>query len=224
MRDVDPTPFEFGVRDDIVELSSEERFQQEQMNSVHLHLEILGFISRSVVSIAAAASHSVPRPPISPKLFKDLHKIAVANVWKNAGEWRTKPRYVADHIAPKAHQIESLMAEMCDYVSTIDDPWDAAAMILWRANWIHPFDDGNGRVARAVAWLAITPSPDLFVGGFIRAISCDETANILEECDKLWLAGDQRLETTDIDPMINFVVEKWGECKNQQLLNPYKLR
>jgi hypothetical protein len=203
MRDVDPTPFEFGVRDDVVELSDEECSQIEQENSNRLHWEILKFITGVL-----------PRPQICPQLFKDLHKIAVANVWNNAGEWRKRSRLVACHIAPKARHIDSLMAEMCDYVASIDDPFDAAAMILWRANWIHPFDDGNGRVTRAVTWLALSLSPNSRVSGFIRAISTDETAIILEKCDRLWLDGDRYLETTDIHPMEQFIVEKWGECKS----------
>lgn len=27
-----------------------------------------------------------------------------------------------------------------------------AAYLLWRINWIHPFDDGNGRTARAASY------------------------------------------------------------------------
>ena len=30
-----------------------------------------------------------------------------------------------------------------------------AGYALWRINWIHPFDDGNGRTARAVAYLLL---------------------------------------------------------------------
>ena len=26
---------------------------------------------------------------------------------------------------------------------------------MWRLNWIHPFDDGNGRTSRAVSYLAL---------------------------------------------------------------------
>ena len=26
---------------------------------------------------------------------------------------------------------------------------------MWRLNWIHPFDDGNGRTSRAISYLAL---------------------------------------------------------------------
>jgi Fic family protein len=32
----------------------------------------------------------------------------------------------------------------------------SAAYILWRLNWIHPFAEGNGRTARAVAYLVLS--------------------------------------------------------------------
>jgi Fic family protein len=30
-----------------------------------------------------------------------------------------------------------------------------AAYIMWRINWVHPFDDGNGRTARAASYLVL---------------------------------------------------------------------
>ncbi len=45
---------------------------------------------------------------------------------------------------------------MCAYAnSQFDDPIQASAHLLWRINWIHPFYDGNGRVAREMAILAL---------------------------------------------------------------------
>jgi Fic family protein len=38
------------------------------------------------------------------------------------------------------------------------DPFPAlhlAAYVMWRINWIHPFDDGNGRTARAASYLVL---------------------------------------------------------------------
>ena len=34
-------------------------------------------------------------------------------------------------------------------------PIHLAAYLLWRINWIHPFEEGNGRTARAVSYYAI---------------------------------------------------------------------
>jgi Fic family protein len=46
---------------------------------------------------------------------------------------------------------------MGDMIVTLHKDWEAndpitlAAFILWRTTWIHPFDDANGRTARAAA-------------------------------------------------------------------------
>ncbi|MFE0752815.1 Fic family protein [Inquilinus sp. NPDC058860] len=52
----------------------------------------------------------------------------------------------------------ALIEDMCDYVN---DNWDTktaihlAAYVMWRLNWIHPFDDGNGRTSRIVSYLIL---------------------------------------------------------------------
>ena len=35
------------------------------------------------------------------------------------------------------------------------DAVDAAAYVMWQINWIYPFDDGNGRVARVLAFAVL---------------------------------------------------------------------
>lgn len=47
---------------------------------------------------------------------------------------------------------------MCDYVNdnwAEKAPLHLSAYIMWRLNWIHPFDDGNGRTSRAVSYLLL---------------------------------------------------------------------
>src|SRR5690606_38819391 len=63
----------------------------------------------------------------------------------------------ASHVPPKAALVESLVAEMCDYANRrcSEDPIHVAAYLMWRLNWIHPFEDGNGRVSRALAEIGL---------------------------------------------------------------------
>lgn len=61
------------------------------------------------------------------------------------------------HKPVEAYLVPTRVEEMCDYVT---DNWPKPAIhlmayVLWRLNWIHPFTDGNGRTARAVAYLVL---------------------------------------------------------------------
>jgi Fic family protein len=50
-----------------------------------------------------------------------------------------------------------LVDEMCQYANdtTAKAPIHTSAFLLWRVNWIHPFAGVNGRIARAVSYLAL---------------------------------------------------------------------
>jgi Fic family protein len=39
------------------------------------------------------------------------------------------------------------------------------AYVLWKLNWIHPFSDGNGRTARAVAYVVMSIKLDSLLPG-----------------------------------------------------------
>jgi Fic family protein len=63
-----------------------------------------------------------------------------------------------------------------------------AAYVLWHVNWIHPFQDGNGRTARAACyfavcrWIKLEPAskpalPDLIAQEPIKYRRCLESAD-----------------------------------------------
>lgn len=61
---------------------------------------------------------------------------------------------------------------VADLVSWVDDAFERkvhgveiAAYILWRVNWIHPFAGGNGRTARAAAYLALCMRAEMMIPG-----------------------------------------------------------
>jgi Fic family protein len=88
-----------------------------------------------------------------------LHRIALKGLSAYAGVFR--PAGVAiggsAHKPVDAYLVPMRIEEMCEYVT---DNWSRPAIhltayALWRLNWIHPFTDGNGRTARAVAYLLL---------------------------------------------------------------------
>ena len=84
-----------------------------------------------------------------------LNHAATANLSQFSGRFREEPVYIGDHRPPHFRDVGGHVDR---YVATILENWfewsptELAAYALWRLNWIHPFVDGNGRTARAVAY------------------------------------------------------------------------
>lgn len=100
---------------------------------------------------------------ISPRDICELQAIAVRGVFRCAGSYRSSDIEISNstHRPPTPSDLPHLVQEMCDYVNRLpghDQETQAihiASYLIWRLNWIHPFADGNGRTARAIAYFAI---------------------------------------------------------------------
>ena len=99
------------------------------------------------------------------QMLKSLHFMMLSyDMAKNPGQWRpgaiwvissrTKERVYA---APDREMIEPLVRELCAYIKAPDHPnlLIKAAMVHLNLTLIHPFSDGNGRMARAMQTLIL---------------------------------------------------------------------
>lgn len=88
-----------------------------------------------------------------------LQRIALKGLSAYAGVFRPAGVDIGGsrHQPTAAHLVPIHVEEMCDYVTDnwANPPIHLMAYVLWRLNWIHPFTDGNGRTARAVAYLVL---------------------------------------------------------------------
>lgn len=84
-----------------------------------------------------------------------LNHVAVASLSQFGGRFRREPVYVGDHRPPDFSEIDNCIDR---FIAIAQENWrtwaptELAAYGLWRLNWIHPFNDGNGRTARAVCY------------------------------------------------------------------------
>lgn len=93
-------------------------------------------------------------------MIQELHRLALDGLSAYAGNWRPGSVRIGKsrHQPPEAHLVAGLMEEMCDWINDHRDeasPITLCAYAMWRLNWVHPFDDGNGRTSRAVAYFVL---------------------------------------------------------------------
>lgn len=113
----------------------------------------LGALSEHAIDVAQSWGNAYQ---FTPDFIRHCNLLAMTGIYADAGQFRTRFVHADDFIGAPHRDIPRLVEEMCDYVNPrIHDPYHAAAYILWRTSWIHPFYDGNGRVSRTLCYLAL---------------------------------------------------------------------
>jgi Fic family protein len=102
-------------------------------------------------------------PVIDESLIRSLHFMMMKyDLSKNPGRWRPNAIWVEDddgrtvYEAPDREQVDSLMTDLVAAVNAGEGhPTVRAAMAHLNLTMIHPFSDGNGRMARCLQSLAL---------------------------------------------------------------------
>lgn len=137
---------------------------------------------------------------LRPSALLHLHRVALQGISSFAGNHRPAGIEIegSAHEPIGAHLVPEALEEMCDY---INENWSEkpavhlAAYAMWRINWIHPFDDGNGRTARMVSYLVLCTRLGCHLPGRYTVpeqIAEDKSPyyKALEEADKAFMAGE----------------------------------
>jgi len=102
------------------------------------------------------------RTRITESVVLEIHRLTIENIYSCAGNYRTALTLVeitgTDHKPSHPSQVRSDTRDMLDWLDADgrqESPVRRASFVLWRTNAIHPFNGGNGRVARALAYLVI---------------------------------------------------------------------
>lgn len=98
---------------------------------------------------------------LTPDIVLFLHSAGTpAHELETAAKLRTIEVRIekSEHVPPKSSEILPLLLDMCEQVNSrwdTDDIVYLPAYVLWRLNWIHPFEDRNGRTARALSYMLL---------------------------------------------------------------------
>ncbi|HEX5184244.1 MAG TPA: Fic family protein [Allosphingosinicella sp.] len=112
-------------------------------------------------------SHEDPHMEISAQFIRSLHFMMLNyDMTKLPGQWRNGPVYVVHESSgervyegPEAEKVPGLIQELVDQINSSEDRGSATvlgAMAHLNLAMIHPFKDGNGRMARALQTLVIS--------------------------------------------------------------------
>jgi len=140
-----------------------EKAERETANTLRQLLYVEALVSMGVLEIRESHVH-------------EFQRIAVDGIFPCAGQYRTLTRSAeleggsVTHVPPEPAAIDGHVRHALDVINGMlansrkpGASWKqrsafalrAAAFALWRFNWIHPFAGGNGRTARAVAYLIL---------------------------------------------------------------------
>lgn len=151
---------------------------------------------------------------LRPSIVLTLHREALRDLSVNAGRYRPACVEIAGskHEPIGAHLVPEEVERMCDYVN---ENWNTksaihlSAYVMWRLNWIHPFDDGNGRTSRIVSYLVLCLKAKMKLPGTNTipeqiAETKSPYYHALENADKNWLNGVLDLSAMEklIDSML----------------------
>ncbi len=181
----------------------------EDRENMLARLEVENGFRQYDETIEAIKYYLDPERPFAlrPGLILQLQSIAVEGLVANPGNWRTTTVKISKskHQPPEPHLIAPLVQELCDHVNNNlheRTPLHLAAFVMWRLNWIHPFEDGNGRTSRAISYLVLCVGLKLLLPGsptIPQQIQEDRSAyfDALEKADEAYRNDD----TTDVSVM-----------------------
>ena len=144
----------------------------------------------------------------------EIHRLTIAGIYPCAGTYRDVTKEIlitgTRHRPSEASMIRADMTDMLEWhygpEGQKQDPLTRAARLLWRINSIHPFSGGNGRVARAVAYLSITlEMAPLFAGEPLPAK--------LKKQKQRYIRALKAADKGDLSPMKELITE----CVSEQI-------
>lgn len=145
----------------------------------------------------------------------ELNRVAVDGIVPTAGRIRERSDLEitgSRHVVPRHEDVPALVDQACALVQERwnDDPVFLAAYVLWRICWIHPFEDGNGRTARAASYLVLSVRLGFELPGRLPIPARIKHAPIaytraLEAADAAWAGGV--LDLSVMEKLLAFYLE-----------------
>jgi len=134
-----------------------------------------------------------------------VHEMIFSGILENAGNYRNAQVYIegSDYMPPPAFEVPTLVKELLEWLTTNPEelrPIETAAVFHYKLVSLHPFDDGNGRVARLLMNLLLLKNGYPFT--VIKNVDRRRYYDTLRKADH-----------NDLKPFVNFI----ARCVEQSL-------
>lgn len=169
---------------------------ESQVTAIVEGKHVMGSV-RELAEVKGAISAYDALPRLQPSSIKDLlaaHGLMMSDILVSAGEFRKKAvgihkGNVVHHVAPPAHQVSGLMADLTDWLKHANDhPLITSSVFHYEFEFIHPFSDGNGRMGRLWQTLILSKWNPVFLSLPLESVIKDNQQNYyraLEQSDTL---------------------------------------
>lgn len=180
---------------------------EEQISAIVDGKSVLGSV-RELAEVKGAIAAYDALPGFKPDKLSDLlaaHGLMMRDILLNAGEFRRKAvgihkAGVVQHVAPPAHQVSGLMADLSRWLSEAKDhPLITSSVFHYEFEFIHPFADGNGRMGRLWQTLILSRWHPLFLSLPLESVIKDNQQRYYQALE----AADQQADST---PFIHFML------------------
>lgn len=138
------------------------------------------------------------------------HGLMMADVLTKAGQFRQGAVGIhkggqVHHVAPPAHQVSGLMADLMHWVQQAKDhPLITSCVFHYELEFIHPFADGNGRMGRLWQTLILSQWNPLFLSLPLESLIKDHQTQYYQALEQ---ADEQADSTVFIQFMLNTIAQ-----------------
>lgn len=180
---------------------------EEQITAIVDGKPVLGSV-RELAEVKGAIAAYDALPLFKPDNISDLlaaHGLMMRDILMNAGEFRSKAvgihkAGVVQHVAPPAHQVSGLMAELMRWLAHAKEhPLITSSIFHYEFEFIHPFSDGNGRMGRLWQTLILSQWHPLFLSLPLESV-------IKDNQQQYYQALEQADQQADSSPFIQYML------------------
>lgn len=168
---------------------------EEQISAIVDGQRVMGSM-RELAEVQGAIQAYDALTWLRPYNISDLltaHGMMMSDILVNAGAFRKKAVGIhkgnmVHHIAPPAHQVSGLMADLTSWLKqSKDHPLITSSVFHYEFEFIHPFSDGNGRMGRLWQTLILSQWHPLFLSLPLESVIKDNQQlyyQALEQADE----------------------------------------